>query len=87
MLTDLQVRRRNILKAMMAEDLWNEAIAEAKSNIVHQLLSTPAIARDEREALYNENLALDRVLGRLNAMVGDLSFLPKPKPTTGATDG
>jgi hypothetical protein len=68
---ELRFKRCKILRDLLANPMMNEAMANVHVDIINELLMTEPSLREEREALYNESKAFQRLTGRLQALANE----------------
>ena len=73
------VFRRQALKQLMEMDIFKEAVAEVKQDIIDEILISRPEQKDGREYGYLQFHTVDRILDRLAAYVGDLTMLKEVK--------
>jgi hypothetical protein len=69
------ILRRRALKSLMDSNLFQEAVAEVKQDIISQILISRPDQKDSREYGYLMYHTVDKILDRLTAYIGDLTML------------
>ena len=59
----------------MSSPLFSEMVTAVRSDLKDAMLATKPGEFDQRENLYHEFNALERLMGKLNAYVGELAML------------
>jgi hypothetical protein len=72
---DLAFRRREMLKNLLDDPLFKEAIDDVSTDLMSAIRSTGMQQSDLRENYYFEFLALERIVGKLNAYAGEVVFV------------
>jgi hypothetical protein len=78
-LDDRGVRLRQNLKTLMENPLFDEAIKDIKQDILVEIMSSEPKEVQKREYGYQQFHTVDKIVGKLNAYVGDLVMLKEVK--------
>lgn len=71
--SDYVLRQKKYLKELLQDPMYLATVQDTKERIVFDMLSTKPEDKDKRESLYQEILALDRLVGRLTALCNDVT--------------
>jgi hypothetical protein len=82
--TDLVNLRKEAIKRLINEPLFNSAIAEIRGELINSWSSTSPVDNITRENIYSEFIALDKLVARLKSYADDLTFTVKRKNSENA---
>jgi hypothetical protein len=80
---DLRYRRAKLLKDLMASPVFTEACHAVMQDIAVEMMASKPAEKELREALYYENEAFARLVGRLTAIANETVMTDNKKDLAG----
>lgn len=84
MVDEIKYRRLRMIKDMMANPLFNEAMNNIMVQMAAEVFVTNPEEADKRENLYYEQRALGRIIGRMQAMANEATHVEGQAQPKGA---